>query len=554
MKKARLFTLLTMIIMLTLLVFVGCQKEEKVTSVSFKDHDPSIAHEMTVGNFAFDTYTVVVVYESGRTEELPLTPEMLEQTDLLKLYQVGEHDITVNYGACKYTFKVSVKRSTFGNLAFPENNVFTYDGKTHTVEVDGNIPANAVVTYPGGNSFVNAGIYDVVAIVSCDGYVTEKLTTTVKIERAKYDMSGVKFDGKEVVYDGSSHSLKISGTLPEGVASPTYTINGKTTSSATDVGEYTVKATFDVTNPNYEAIPEMSATLKIIPAEYTVNGVDIVFKDKDGNILKDASKIYDAKSVTFDLNDYNRLPKRVTAHFSVFDKDGTVISTSNKDTGILNAGVYTVRVEFTLADSKNYKPIEPIVRTFEIFKTEYPPIENVNFGSDQITYDGKEHSIAIEGRLPNGVTVSYEYYKGGARVDGADGKPVQAVVDAGRYTVKAVFTHTDANCGEIEPISATLFIEQATIDTSLLKYDYNPSWVYDGTAKSVVTSQKPEYIEISYEYYLNGELVTNDDGTPASAVTEVGEYTVKVIINVTNGNYAPMEPLSVTFAIVAQND
>ena len=555
MKKVRRVTLLTIIAILSIFVLFGCnKKEDNVSSISLKDNDPDTAIEIALGDFDCNKYTVVVVYESGSFEEIALTEEMIVETDLFKLYQIGDHDITISYGEQEHTFKVSVKRATFENLAFPGNNVFTYDGKEHVVEVDGDIPANAVITYLGGNSFVNAGTYDVTAVVSCEGYVTEKLSTTVKIERAKYDMSGVKFEGKEVVYDGTAHSVAISGTLPEGVSSPTYTINDRTTSSATDVGEYTVKATFANDDPNYEAIPEMKATLKINPAEYTIKGVDIVFRSEDGNIISDATRIYDGKAITFDLNDYNKLSPKVSVSFSVLDNDGKVISTSNKKTGIINAGIYTVKVEFTLLDGKNYKPLSPIVRTFEVLKTDHPPIENISFGSDQITYDGKEHSIAIEGQLPKGVTVSYEYYINGALVVDGDGKPVRAVTDAGHYTVKAVFSHTDINCKEIEPISATLHIDQANIDTFELSFDYNPDWVYDGTPKSVVTTKKPEYIEISYEYYLDGALVRNDDGTPATAVTEVGEYAVKVIINVTNSNYAPMEPLSVKFAIVAQNN
>ena len=119
---------------------------------------------------------------------------------------------------------------------------------------------------------MNAGTYDVTAVVSCEGYVTQTLSTTVKIKQAKYDMSGVKFEGKEVVYDGASHSVAISGKLPDGVSSPIYTINGKDGSSATDAGEYTVKATFANLDPNYEAIPEMEAKLKRVDRERNLEG------------------------------------------------------------------------------------------------------------------------------------------------------------------------------------------------------------------------------------------------------------------------------------------
>ena len=205
MKKIRSVTLLILTVTFTLLLLMGCKKEDKILSVSLKDNAPNTPEEIVVGGFDYDAYTVIVTYESGNIKEIPLTEDMMAATDQVKLFQAGDHDITIVYGEHKYTFLVSVKRTTFEGLSFPKNTVFTYDGKAHSIEVEGNIPANAVVTYPGGNSFINAGTYDVTAIISCDGYVTERLSTTVTIERAKYDMSDVVFESKEFVYDGTAH-------------------------------------------------------------------------------------------------------------------------------------------------------------------------------------------------------------------------------------------------------------------------------------------------------------------------------------------------------------
>ena len=466
---------------------------------------------------------------------------MIAAVDQVKLYQAGDHDITVSYGEKKYTFKVSVKNNTFEDLCFPDNNVFTYDGKAHGAEVEGNIPANAVVTYPGGNSFVNAGTYDVTAIVSCDGYVTERLSTTVTIQRAKYDMSGVRFEAKEFVYDGTAHSVAISGTLPEGVSLPTYTINEKETASATDVGEYTVKATFANNNPNYETIPDMVTTLNITPAEHNVKGIDIVFKNEDGKTIDGTAKVYDGKSITFDLNDYGKLPKNVSVSFSVTDKDGKVISTSNKNTGIKNAGVYTVKVEFTLADSKNYKPIAPIVREFEVITAEYPAIENIEFLSSQVTYDGNAHSVAILGTLPEGVTVSYEYYLNNALVLDMEGKAVQSVTDAGRYTVKAIFTHTDENRGTIPALTTILNIDKIYADSTLFGFFGTSSIEYSGTAyePDFLTWQEAngtQYDVLKYsqiKYYVfdtTGEkyIELGEDQLPI----EIGMYRVAVTASI----------------------
>ena len=104
----------------------------------------------------------------------------------------------------------------------------------------------------------------------------KKLSTTVKIEKAKYDMSGVSFENKTVTYSREEYGIEISGNLPEGV-SVSYAGNGKS-----DVGSYTVVASFVGDSENYEPIPDMSATLTIEP--FVVSGItfnDMAF-DYDG--------------------------------------------------------------------------------------------------------------------------------------------------------------------------------------------------------------------------------------------------------------------------------
>ena len=541
MKKIRLFTLLSLLVTLSLLLLVGCKNEDAVSSIALKDHDPDTVIEIAVGELDYGAFTVVATYKSGNTEEIALTKDMIADTDLVKLYQEGEHDITVTYGDQKCTFKVSVKRSSFKDLSFSENNVFTYDGTAHVVEVEGNIPANAVINYVGGNSFVNVGTYDVTAIVSCEGYVTERLSATVKIERAKYDMSGVKFEAKEFVYDGQSHSVSISGTLPEGVLSPTYFIGDKETSSAVDAGEYKVIAKFANSNPNYEPIPDMETTLKIIPAEYTVKGVNVVFKTEDGKVIDGYTKIYDGKSVLFDLNDYSKLSKKISVSFSVLDKDGNVISKSNKITNIKNAGIYTVKAEFTFADSKNYQPIAPLVCTFEVLKADHPTIEGVKLISKQATYDGNAHSVAILGTLPEGVTVSYEYYLNNALVVDSEGKAVQSVTDAGRYTVKAIFTHTDENRETIPALTTILNIDKIYADSTLFGFFGASSIEYSGTAyePDFLTWQEAngtqydvlKYSQIKYYVFDTTQekyLELGDGQLPI----EIGMYRVAVTVSI----------------------
>ena len=463
MKKARLFLVLTVIIILSALIFVGCEKRDNVTSVSLKGYDDESPIETKIGEFAFDAHTIVVTRESGAKEEMALTEEMIDPADLFKFYREGEHEIKVNYQKKTCTFKISVKRLTFGNLELPQNNVFTYDGEAHTVEVEGDMPANASVTYVGGNSFVNAGVYDVTAIVTCDGYVTVKLNTTVKIERAKHDLSGLKFESAEFTYDGQMHSIEISGDIPESVPTPVYYIEEMKTSGATDAGTYKVVARFPNSNANYDPIPDMEAMLVISPAEYTVDGVELVFKKSDGKIIDGNMKVYDGTAVHFDLSDYNKLSSKISVNFTVYDSSDTPISASNTDDSMILAGVYKIVVEFKHADSKNYKPIDPLVYEFEIRKAKYD-MTGVYFDNDVVILDGKEHSLFVELPVTHPINmddITYEYYLDGELLKDSEGNPVKAVSEAGEYTVIAKFAVSDHNFEEIAPLEAILRIEEA---------------------------------------------------------------------------------------------
>jgi hypothetical protein len=182
---------------------------------------------------------------------------------------------------------------------------------------------------------------------------------------------------------------------------------------------------------------------------------------------------------------------------------------------------------------------------------------NVNLDSGTFVYDGTPHSIVINGALPAGVSVRYEYYLGETLVVDSAGEPVEGATDAGRYTVKVLFSHSDPNFNEIAPISATLYVTKATLDVKKPASGYSEQYVYDGEAKSlglVVLETVPEGVEITYEYYLGEELVRNDDGTPATSVVNVGSYTVKIIVNVTNPNYMLVSEMSATLIIMESTE
>lgn len=543
MKKTRIILICTVAIAIACIIFAGCSKTEQISSIALKDNDPNSVIELKMGKFDYSAYTLVVNYDSGSVVEVALSEDMISELDRLKFYQPGDHTVTVSYGGKSCDLKISVKRNTFGELCFPENNVFTYDGSEHKVEIVGEIPTGATVSYIGGNSFVNAGTYDVTAVVTCNGYVTEKITTTVTVAPAKYDMSNVKFEAKEVVFDGKSHSIEISGQLPEGVAAPTYYINGNATAGVSDVGVYRVSAIFANSNTNYEAIPNMETTLKITPAQYDLGEIDLIFRDEKGSEFLFPWKQYDGHAVTFDISGTADLKNKVNVSYTVTNEKGEEISHSNTDTKIKDAGKYTVKAEFTLLDNKNYAEIEPKTYTFEIAKVEFDT-SGIIFESKLVKYSGEKNSLAATIPVTMDLTkfdVSYEYYRFGEdEVIQKDGKNVDGVYGAGEYTVRAVFTVKDPNYDAIPAIEARLVVEKKEISVSRFAF-YNTTTIYTGEGykpdfymgdSDHVNVSEISIFKVDKKWVEKDEIgVYFEEETPVNEAIDAGTYRAKVTVS-----------------------
>ena len=80
---------------------------------------------------------------------------------------------------------------------------------------------------------------------------------------------------------------------------------------------------------------------------------------------------------------------------------------------------------------------------------EYYDMSGVTFNGASYVYDGEEHSLSIEGTLPDGVSVMYLNNN---------------KVNAGTYEVVAKFTGDTKNYYPIEDMKATLTIAKAGVD------------------------------------------------------------------------------------------
>ena len=165
------------------------------------------------------------------------------------------------------------QKQDFVGLSLP-NATVTYDGQPHSLEVVGDLPAGATVSYgDAGNSFTEVGPHEVTATVSAEGYNDLVLHGTLTIVAS--DFAGLSFADASVEYDGQPHSISVSGELPQG-AEVSYAPGN----SFTAVGEHEITATVSCAGYNDLVL---HATLTITKG----NMVGITFEDQevafDGN-------------------------------------------------------------------------------------------------------------------------------------------------------------------------------------------------------------------------------------------------------------------------------
>ncbi|MDO4199052.1 MAG: hypothetical protein Q4D13_08720 [Erysipelotrichaceae bacterium] len=150
----------------------------------------------------------------------------------------------------------------------PSVPTYTYNGNPQTALYDNDYyTVSGATATDAGTYTITLSLKDKNNFVWSDGSTDDK-TVTFTINKADYDMSGISFDGAVITYDGKSHELKISGTLPNGV-SVTYQNNGQT-----KAGEYEIIAIFSVADPrNYNVPASMKAYLVITEGE--TSGINI---------------------------------------------------------------------------------------------------------------------------------------------------------------------------------------------------------------------------------------------------------------------------------------
>ena len=205
--------------------------------------------------------------------------------------------------------------------------------------------------------------FTTITLVSCS---PEEEIVEVAWEKA------VKFENTSFEYDGNPHSILVKGA-PEG-ATITYQGNEKI-----KPGEYRV-----------------FAKVKYKDKEIALNAIMTIEKQKS-IITADRSQVfYTCNNQARPLYTLNNNEQTV----KVVIKQGDKILPSN---ALYKVGVY--KVELSTEKTAYYKESEKVVIDVEIKESRF---EGISFASEEVTYDGLEHSLALSGTLPVGYSVTYQ--------------------------------------------------------------------------------------------------------------------------------------------------
>jgi|GEM_PF-1816725 len=424
MKSKNLIFLIVGIVLLTIYLAYGCAKVVVIEGIRMKE---SSVEEIAVGDFSYEGKKVVIDYKGGTSREIDLSEDMIPQAEKVKFYKIGEHEIKVVYNGRYVTkFKIKVQRRNFDEDFQLIGYTVVYDGKPHRVQLNRELPEGAKIEFETANVYTNAGSYDIVAVISKEGYVSKKLTATLVIEKAEYDLSQTALDDGTFVYDGEAKSLTATG-VPDGV-NVTYDLydGNIRVNNALGVGTYRVVAHFSSNDKNYKDIPDKEATLTVEKADYDMSSVR----------LEDHTKIYDGTPYRPSLASDSVLPQGVSVRYSLYQN-------GERRMQAVNAGEYDVVASFE-GNTQNYNPIVDMTARVIIERLPIVIGDSVKLDDMTVNYDGNVHSLTINGQLPSGVVVSF---------DNND------QTYAGEYEVVARFSATDPNrTVDVEELTAYLII------------------------------------------------------------------------------------------------
>lgn len=452
-------------------------------------------------SFAADGMEVTLHYADGASKVISdYTLSIAGQDDMVLRYGTdGSVTVTVTYNGHTAEVQVTVKKIV---VEVPS----AVSGLVYNGSVQVGVAENDAYTVTGGSA-TSAGNYEAtVTLKDGENYAwSEEFDGTVSWSIAKADLTlGVTLEGW--TYNETANAPVLSGNTANGEVTYLYAGDGYSSDKApTDAGKYTLTVTVAETQNYNGGTAECTFTVEKATAEvpevadktytgghldsglaetelYTVeedNGgteqgeYTVTLKLKDADNYKWASGDEDGDGVltlTYKIaKTQNEWTEEVSiegwtygesANAPVFEakfggdtatveyKPAGADDSAYTETAPTAAGSYVVRV--TVAETDEYAVLTGTAE-FTIAKAKYD-MSGVAFEDKIVSYSGEAQTIAVSGTLPAGVTVTYVYTK--------DGKAVDSAVEAGEYTVTAVFAGDAANYEPIPSMTATLTVTE----------------------------------------------------------------------------------------------
>ncbi|MFG0589533.1 MBG domain-containing protein, partial [Myroides odoratimimus] len=375
---------------------------------------------------------------------------------------------------------LTIEKARITGVTFSKKEV-TYNGKEHELLLEGELPLGVTATYKN-NIHKNVGTYKASVKLEGDNYITSTRSNELIILPADITQL-VELKSESFIYDGKPKSLMISGEVPKELTL-TYQNN-----KHTEIGNHKVTVTLSGSS-NYTPMPyTLSATLSITKKQVELPSLEgVIFEHKTetytGEIISiDATNLPNNIRVTYDKNQYT------------------------------DAGIYQVIASFYFKDIL----LGTKSATLTIEKAR---ITRVKFSKKEVTYNGQEHELLLEGELPLGVTATYKNNK---------------ATNAGIYKASVklegdnYITSTRSNELIILPADITQLVE--------LK---SQSFIYDDKPKSLaVTGEVPQELTLTYANNTH---------------TAIGNHIVTATLS-GSSNYTPMPyTLSATLSITQKEE
>ncbi len=299
---------------------------------------------------------------------------------------------------------------------------FIYDGmpKLPTAKITNADGLAISLTLTGGAT--DAGTYTATASVNDKNYTLKNPTVEYEILRADIDLSKIKWSGTSFTYNGTVHSITVSGL-------PTYvSIAGYANASFTDAGEYMAEVKLLYNEKNFNAPSPIYHVWEILPASYDMTG----FGFPEQSFIFDGDIHYPKPE--------GDLPKGL-------DGSSPEYSFSAGATHV-SEGRVAVTVKYT-SPSKNYLAPESTLTYVSIT----PKSISVLWGISDFVYDGKMH-------LPSARSNECELTVSGSASDAGDYVATAAAVSTDYVITNPTFAFTiekASNSWQTEPTASDIY-------------------------------------------------------------------------------------------------